>query len=189
MPDMRASTRPALAGKKPLNGDGVSMRALPEGYVVHLLGGWDAELSPLLNELSAERRSVRRAAPGQWFLVGDEPLSRAEFHALEQRLAPHASCVDQSHGRVRILVSGPRVERALSAFTGADLALAVFPVGTSTTSLFGHIAAHVTRVSDTAFELMLLRGFAESLWEYFAGTWRVDSLPPAWPAKRSGAER
>ncbi|SEH97891.1 sarcosine oxidase, gamma subunit family, heterotetrameric form [Rhizobium tibeticum] len=49
-----------------------------------------------------------------------------------------------------------------------DLALSECAVGRSTTTLIGHIAAHITRVDEDAFEIIVLRGFAESLWDDLA---------------------
>ncbi len=46
-------------------------------------------------------------------------------------------------------------------------------VGGSTATLIGHIAAHVTRVDKDAFEIIVLRGFAESLWDDLARMRRI----------------
>jgi sarcosine oxidase gamma subunit len=81
------------------------------------------------------------------------------------RLKPKVDIVDQSHGRVRILVRGPMAVRVLAKGTAVDLALSAFPVGHASTTLIGHIAAHVTRIDQDAFELIVLRSFAESLWD------------------------
>ena len=40
----------------------------------------------------------------------------------------------------------------------------LFLLTLATTTLIGHIAAHITRTGPDRFELMPLRGFAESLW-------------------------
>jgi sarcosine oxidase subunit gamma len=60
------------------------------------------------------------------------------------------------------------VERVLAKGTAVDLTLSAFPIGKSTTTLIGHIAAHITRMSAEGFEIMVLRGFAESLWDDLA---------------------
>jgi len=73
--------------------------------------------------------------------------------------------VDQSHGRVRIALSGPMATRVLAKGTAADLSLTAFPIHHATTTLIGHIAAHLTRIAEDRFELIVLRGFAESQWE------------------------
>ncbi|WP_425352758.1 sarcosine oxidase subunit gamma family protein [Agrobacterium bohemicum] len=109
--------------------------------------------------------AVRAAGPGQWFIVGDHPKTQREIEALFTGLGADIYGVDQSAGRVRILVQGTMVERVLSKGTSVDLAPTSFPVGSATVTLMGHIATHMTRTSMFAFELMVLRGFAESLWD------------------------
>jgi sarcosine oxidase subunit gamma len=165
MPDFSLLSRSALAGKTSLETPDISLKPLPEGHVIHVLARPGADISAISRHFSNAAHAPRKAAPGQWFIVGDVPLTPDELRALFERLAPDAAGVDQSHGRIRILVSGPKVERVLAKGTGVDLAPAAFPVGHATTMLLGHIAAHMTRVSEDAFELMVLRGFAESLWD------------------------
>ncbi|WP_394690891.1 sarcosine oxidase subunit gamma family protein [Hoeflea sp.] len=160
--------RPALAARKPLIGTGVSIEAMPEGHVIHVLAGNGAEdLAPFLAQHAPEQVqfAVRAVSPGQWFIAGDKPLSHLEVTALISTLAPKADCVDQSHGRVRIRVSGAKVEQMLAKGTAVDLAPVAFPVGHATTTLVGHIAAHITRTDADCFEIIVLRGFAETLWE------------------------
>lgn len=160
--------RPALAARKPAIGIGVSIEALPEGHVIHVLAGDGAEdLAAFLAERAPEKSpfAVRAVSPGQWFIAGDKRLSHLEMTALFSTLAPKADCVDQSHGRVRIRVSGGKVEQMLAKGTAVDLASVAFPVGHATTTLIGHIAAHITRTDAESFEIIVLRGFAESLWD------------------------
>ncbi|WP_107676410.1 sarcosine oxidase subunit gamma family protein [Agrobacterium sp. LAD9] len=170
MSEFRVTLRPALAAQQPIITGGVSLRALPEGHVIHVLGkpcgaAIDATLA-LLGDGSPG--AVRAAGPGQWFIVGNTAKNHAELAALLDALQPSAFGVDQSHGRVRMLVNGSMVERVLAKGTAVDLSLAVFPVGRATTTLIGHIAAHITRVDDDAFEIMVLRSFAASLWDDLA---------------------
>lgn len=144
------------------------MTAMPEGHVVQVLGspqGPDLSKMLLGKNAGASPHAVRSAGPGQWFIVGDTPLSHSEFTTIATGLKPHAAAVDQSHGRVRIRLEGAMVERTLAKGTAVDLDLRMFPVGNSTTTLLGHISVHLTRVDVAAFEIMVLRGFAESLWE------------------------
>ena len=164
MPDFALRHVPALAAKAPHRSSGIALSALPEGHVIHVLGSFDGpDLAPALAALApGNAYAVRRAGPGQWFIVGDEP-SMAE--ALLQRLPQGAYGVDQSHGRVGIRIEGPMVERVLCKGTALDLDLSVFPVGHSANTLIGHIGAHITRVAANAFEIIALRGFAESLWD------------------------
>ncbi len=71
---------------------------------------------------------------------------------------------DQSHGRVRLSLDGRRARSALARGTGVDLYETVFTPGSSAATLFGHIGIHLTCLAPERFELIVLRGFAESLW-------------------------
>lgn len=170
MSDFHVVPRSALGSRAAITSGGVTLRALPEGHVFQVLsnlGNTDAR-SALAARLDGASSAVRAGGPGQWFIVGDERKSRAEMASFFAGLQPDMFCVDQSSGRIRILAQGPMVERMLAKGTAVDLALVSFPVGLATTTLIGHIAAHITRIADDAFEIMVLRGFAESLWDDLA---------------------
>jgi sarcosine oxidase subunit gamma len=106
---------------------------------------------------------VRTVSPGQYFIVGDASLTRAETLSLAEKLKPRADIVDQSDGRVRIAVRGPMAERVLAKGTAVDLAR--MGMGQSEMTLIGHIGAQITRTGDESFEIIVLRGFAGSLWD------------------------
>ncbi|MEF0942807.1 sarcosine oxidase subunit gamma family protein [Rhizobium sp. BR 362] len=166
MSEFRVALRPALAGQPPIARSGVHIEALPDGTVLHLLANTS---SPKMPALAAEAKvaglSLRTLSPGQWFAVGATPFPLAGLKDLKAVLKAKADIVDQSHGRVRIAVRGPIATRVLAKGTAVDFALAEFPVGKSTTTLVGHIGVHLTRTEEEAFELIVLRGFAESLWD------------------------
>lgn len=170
MSEFRITRRAALDGRKPLSSPGISLSPLPEGHVIHVLA--KADQTDGREQLAAlsdgESCAVRAAGPSQWFIVGNSAKSHGELESLFESLQPAAHGVDQSAGRVRILAEGPMVERVLCKGTAVDLSIAAFPVGHSATTLIGHIAAHVTRIDKQAFEIMVLRGFAESLWDDLA---------------------
>jgi sarcosine oxidase subunit gamma len=169
MSEFRVKHRSALSDQQPIRRNGVSLDALPEGTVLHLLArASDADLSDLRSHMVAAGLSLRSVSPGQWFAVGTNLLAHTELQALAATLKPNVDIVDQSHGRVRILLKGPQAARVLSKGTAVDLDSTAFPVGHSTTTLIGHITAHLTRVETDGFELVVLRGFAESLWDELA---------------------
>ncbi|RUW82303.1 MAG: sarcosine oxidase subunit gamma [Mesorhizobium sp.] len=158
--------RAALDGKAPINSVGLVLHAQPEGHVLHILStkARDGSAEALITMIGCDALAVRAISPGQWFMVGDEPMLPAALAELANRLKPIADVVDQSHGRVRMAISGTKMLSVLAKSTAADLSKIAFPIGHATTTLFGHISAHVTRMSENTFELMALRGFAESLW-------------------------
>ncbi len=148
---------PVLANLTPLVSQRVSLVPLPEGTVVQVLG--PAERGDDLRTLAGPNFSVRENGPGQWFLVGDEPF---QWASLKAKLPQGFTAVDQSHGRVRIAIEGEAVEEVLAKGTGVDLA--VFEPGQAATTLIGHVASHLTRISADRFELLVMRSFAETVW-------------------------
>ncbi|EJZ19357.1 sarcosine oxidase subunit gamma family protein, partial [Rhizobium sp. Pop5] len=87
------------------------------------------------------------------------------IYALATALAGKAFIMDQSHGRVRIRVSGRYSRALLARGTAVDLDAAVFPQGRSVMTMVGHISVQIARTGDDSFELTVLRSFAESLWD------------------------
>ncbi|MDB5551206.1 MAG: sarcosine oxidase, gamma subunit [Rhizobium sp.] len=165
MADFQLVHRPAVSDALASSNGTVALQPLPEGRVIHVLGNPDGgDLRPILAEFAgAAPHGLRSAGPGQWFIVGDSPITHDEFQAMAEKLAPHAFLVDQSHGRVRIGLKGTRIADVLAKGTGVDLYN--LAIGVSAMTLVGHISVHLTRLAPDAVELMVLRGFAESLWD------------------------
>lgn len=165
MSDMPILARPALAGVKMgsfgavgRDGPRVRLSMKPRGSVLQVLGAPGVALAEDL----AQSGAVRTISPGQWFVVGDES---AGAEVLAARLGDRGAVIEQSHGRVRIGVSGTNAAELLAKGTAVDLG--TFPTGRSTMTQFGHIGGvNLARLGEEAFELIVLRGFAESLWKY-----------------------
>ncbi|OBZ95170.1 sarcosine oxidase subunit gamma [Pararhizobium polonicum] len=172
MVDFALLHRPALADAKSGSfgassaGSRITLEALPEGHVLQVLGSrGSASFEDLIRQIGdGNPASVRAYGPGQWFVVGDSPLSPPDIAGKTVLLSGKASIADQSHGRVRIGISGPPVEAVLAKGTAVDLDRAKFPIGHSAMTLIGHISALITRIGEKNFEILVLRGFAESLW-------------------------
>ncbi|WP_031194339.1 sarcosine oxidase subunit gamma [Mesorhizobium sp. L2C066B000] len=164
MSDLRLTLHPVLGARTAVTSAEVRLSALPEGAIVHVLAApGEQDLGSFLGGLG--KGGVRAVSPGHWFIVGDEPMTHSAIKTLFETLEPRATGVDQSAGRVRIRIDGEQAERILSKGTAIDLSVASFPVGRSATTLIGHIAAHITRIGSDSFELIVLRSFAESLWD------------------------
>jgi len=165
MADFQLIHRPAVSETLASGTGAVTLQPLPEGRVIHVLGKPDGgDLRQVLAEFAgADPCGLRWAGPGQWFIVGDAPMNHGEMQAMAARLAPYAFLVDQSHGRVRIGLKGTRIADVLAKGTGVDLEGVA--VGESAMTLVGHISVHLTRLAPDSIELMVMRGFAESLWD------------------------
>lgn len=165
MSEFRVTHRTVLGERQPVLRNGVSLEALPEGTVLQLLAKVDQASATVSPHVVSAGLSLREASPGQWFAVGDKSLSRDGLAAINTALVGVAGVIDQSHGRVRIRMRGPLAVTVLQKGTAVDFDLSAFPITQSTTTLIGHIAVHLTRIESDVFELMVLRGFAESLWD------------------------
>ncbi|PKA40070.1 sarcosine oxidase subunit gamma (plasmid) [Rhizobium sullae] len=170
MSDFRPTLRPVLGAKLAISSAAVRLSSLPEGAVIHVLARpSEQDVASVLDGLArGAALTVRPVSPGQWFIIGEEPMTFQDMKALFDALEPRATGVDQSHGRVRIRISGKMAARVLSKGTAVDLASGSFPVGQSATTLIGHIVAHITCIDAETFEIIVLRGFAESLWDDLA---------------------
>ncbi|ABC93862.1 sarcosine oxidase gamma subunit protein (plasmid) [Rhizobium etli CFN 42] len=166
MPDL-PQHKPVLAGTAHnVTGPGLRLEALPEGHLLHVLGEIEpAALAAELTKAGFAESSIRQAGFRQWFVAGDEPLAPAGLNALTAALAGKAFVTDQSHGRIRIGVSGHSSRLLLSKGTAVDLDPSVFAEGRSVMTMIGHISVQIARTGDDSFELTVLRSFAESLWE------------------------
>ena len=106
------------------------------------------------------------AGPDQYFVVAETRGEGALYREVKAALAGIASVSDQSHGRVIIRISGPKVLAVLAKGTPVDLYPDEFSVGKSALTQMAHVGVHLTRVGEDAYDLAVFRGFAESFWEW-----------------------
>jgi len=163
MPDLPTS-KPALAGKAPLQGVQFAVEALPEGHLLQLMGPTTLdELRALFDTFGLGGSVIRAAGFRQWYVMGEAPLEPAALRGIAGALPRGVFLSDQSHGRIRIRVSGPRAAQVLARGTAVDLHGSAFPAGAAAMTLFGHIPVHLSRTGEAEFELTVLRSFAEAL--------------------------
>lgn len=163
MSDFPLIRRPAVNAVEPIRVGALTLEVVTEGSVLQLLGHPEkfgtAAVGAALGTLAPG--ALRAAGPGLWFLVLDEAVDIGEIAA---RLAGIAYVVDQTHGRTRLRIRGPEVRRVLAKGTAVDLHRQAFAIGDAAMTLIGHIGANLARTGEDEFELLVLRGFAESLW-------------------------
>lgn len=168
MPDL-PQHRPLLAGAS-AGGPDLRLQALPEGHLLQVMGPLDTSgLAGHLAQAGLAGSSIRPAGFRQWFVAGDDALAPAAIAALAAGLkAAGAALSDQSHGRIRIGLSGPGAAAALATQTAVDLDPTAFPEGRSAMTMIGHISAQISRTGPDRYEVTVLRSFAESLWHDLA---------------------
>ncbi|MGY5808783.1 sarcosine oxidase subunit gamma [Rhizobium sp. LEGMi198b] len=163
MTEFELIRRPALPAGEPKVLGGLALEAVTDGVILQLLArpGAVAEVGILAAIGQTEGLSLRNSGPGQWLLVADGAV---DVDVIADRLATVAYLVDQTHGRSRIRIRGPQVRQLLAKGTGVDLHDNQFPINHAVMTLIGHIGANLARTSEDCYELLVLRGFADSLW-------------------------
>ena len=142
--------------------------ARPAGHILQILAPpFDAGVASRVRELTdGGAHALRSAGPGFWWLVGDASLNAQDIADLETRLGPQVRIVDQTHGRVRLEITGPGAVRLLATGTAVDVSLEKFPIGAVCQTLFGPIGIHLTGTGADRFEALVGRSYAVSFWEH-----------------------
>jgi heterotetrameric sarcosine oxidase gamma subunit len=109
--------------------------------------------------------SVRFAGPGEWLAVSPTETPDSLQRNLSLLFAEIAYIVDQSEGRVVLRLSGPNVRRLLAKGVATDLHPSAFAIGTASNVLCGHVSVNLARTGDNEFELIVMRSFAEALFD------------------------
>lgn len=126
--------------------------------------GQGAALADALAKLRGA--AVQWAGADQYYVVAEGRGEGALYAELKTSLAGLASVSDQSHGRVVLVVDGPKARAVLAKGTPVDLHPAEFPVGKSAVTQMAHVGVHLTRTGEDRYELSVFRGFSENFWEW-----------------------
>lgn len=139
---------------------------VPRGHAIASVMAMDGEEAAVAAGLAASGDvSVRFVAPGEWLAISQSDTPEVLHRNLSLLLAETAYIFDQSHGRVVFRLSGPNVRRILAKGVGIDLHASAFEIGTSSNVLCGHISVNLARSGENEFELIVMRSFAESLFD------------------------
>ena len=110
--------------------------------------------------------ALRWAGPDQWLAIADGGHDGDLHRSLAKALADTASLVDQSHGRVAIVIAGPQARAVLAKGTAVDLHPSRFRPGQVAMTQMDHVGIHLAQAAPDMFELLVFRSFAESLFEF-----------------------
>jgi len=150
-------------------GASINLAPVTGGFVIHVLGDAksdEAALSKAITKIAPDLGTdLRKSAPNQWFWVGGADVSSDRLAGLQAGLPSKFALADQTHGRVRMRLSGVSSRTVLAKGTMVDLSADLFAMGQSAMTQIGHIGAMITRIEDDSFELIVLRSFASSLWD------------------------
>lgn len=115
---------------------------------------------------SSKALRVMQAGPDQYFVQGWGKAEGALDSELKKKLGSDVSVVDQSHGRVVIIISGPKSRAVLAKGTPVDFHPSHFKHGQSAQTQMAHASVHITRIGADEFAMSVFRSFSESLWEW-----------------------
>lgn len=101
---------------------------------------------------------------GQVLLMGPEP---------DAALSRHAALTDQSDGWAVVRLEGHLAEDALARLVPLDLRQAVFKRNHMARTQLMHMACSITRISDSAFQIMVFRSMAGSAVHDLTGAMRA----------------
>ena len=103
-------------------------------------------------------------APDEWLII----VAAGGEYEIEQQLRAHLKghfAVSDISGAQTILeLSGSHVIELMKKSTGYDLHLESFPVGKVIGTTFSQAGAHILRVSEDKFQLIIRRSFSDYIW-------------------------
>lgn len=107
------------------------------------------------------------AGPEHWLALRPSAPVQGMEALLSPQLGTHAAITDQSHGRVLLRVSGPRVREALCKGIAIDLDPRAFRPGDTATTQVAHIGVQLWQLDAApTYDIVALRGYAGSLWRW-----------------------
>lgn len=139
---------------------------IPRRLAIATVVAIDGEEAAVAARLAAVNElSVRFVGPGEWLVVSQSETPDGLQRNLSLLLAEAAYIFDQSDGGVVLRLSGPNVRRILAKGVAIDLHPSALAIGTSSNVLCGHVGVNLARTGENEFELIVMRSFAESLFD------------------------
>jgi len=108
--------------------------------------------------------SLRWAGPDRYYAIANESSEGAFARNIKELTDGRATCVDQSHGRVLLSLSGPGGRQLLARGTSVDLHVDAFRNGHCAVTQMAHVDVHLSFVEPSGFELLIPRASADSFW-------------------------
>ncbi len=125
---------------------------------------------PAPGQSRGENPRVLHTAPDTLLVLAEGHGEGALAAELRDLVGDTAALLDLSHGRSLIRLGGPEARALLACGTAVDLAPERFAPGACAATQLGPIAVTLhLRSAAPAFDLLVARGFAESLWDWVLG--------------------
>jgi sarcosine oxidase subunit gamma len=118
--------------------------------------------------VAADGITLAAVAPGRYLFATETAGAAAQLEAALP--SADGAVTDLSHGRVILRLEGEAAADVLARCIALDLDPAAFPPGRAAQTMIHHVDVLVHRITETRFELWMLRSFAESI-----GEWILDA--------------
>ena len=130
---------------------------------VHEALGVALPISPC-SSAKSELAQIMWLAPDEWLIV----VASGSEYEIEQKLRAsltgHFAVSDISGAQTILELSGRNVIDLMKKSTGYDLHLDSFPVGKVIGTTFAKAGAHILRVDENKFQLVIRRSFSDYVW-------------------------
>ncbi|MBT9369449.1 sarcosine oxidase subunit gamma family protein [Rhizobium sp. CSW-27] len=106
---------------------------------------------------------VRICGPAEWLVVSHSVGPEALLRLVRE--IEGVSAFDHSDGRVLMRIAGPNVRSILAKCLAVDLHRDSFAPGASANILIAHVAGNLARIGEDAFEIIVPRSYAGTVFE------------------------
>lgn len=131
--------------------------------------GLDLPLRPA--RVGNQQLSLIWTGPDQWLAMTDLNPPQGMEALLGHVIGEHAAIVDQSHARMIMRLSGPRVRDALAKGVSIDLHPRAFKPGDTASTLLAHVGVQIWQVDATpTYDITAYRGYAGSVWNWLVAS-------------------
>ena len=121
-------------------------------------------LPSTLQSAHSEDKTIYWISPDEWLLVCPGDVAFDLEKELRSAVNGHFAIVNVSGGQTVLTLSGKNAREVLMKSTPYDVSDQNFPVGKVVTSSLAKSQAIICRKSDTTWELVIRRTFADYLW-------------------------
>ena len=112
----------------------------------------------------SESAQIMWLAPDEWLIVVASGSEYDVEEKLRATLKGHFAVSDISGAQTLIELSGMNVIDLMKKSTGYDLHLDSFPIGKVVGTTFAKAGAHILRLSEDKFQLVIRRSFSDYVW-------------------------
>lgn len=130
---------------------------------VHKALGVALPITPCSSEKS-DLAQIMWLAPDEWLIVVDSGKEFEMEQKLRSCLTGHFAVSDISGAQTLLEISGENVIELMMKSTGYDVHLDSFPVGKVIGTTFAKAGAHILRLSENKFQLVIRRSFSDYVW-------------------------